>query len=344
MRNLSLQELINQVEELDNTKKDLLVDSTSLTMGTEGENCYLVAPSGRNKQFFRLSDTARQQLTSRLDIPWNFAERLRLEQPALLDRTVNTLLRNKPEQRLIRTLSGDTCRAYLSPSYKILDNGDFLRTVLPLFTQQPDLTLQESYLTDSHLQMTILQGEQKNVDVRPGDAVRYGVVLLNSEVGLGSLSVASFVHRLVCTNGLIIPESQGYVRRIHLGRRSDDVNDNVGDRSLWYEYSNKIKELTKGDNFPLLISRIREAAAMPLIKDTEEIVDDLGKRFALSKEERAKVQMQYDSNLDRSLWGIVNAVTEVAKTAGSIQRRYELQSIGGKLLPQINIPYAQAAA
>ena len=52
---------------------------------------------------------------------------------------------------------------------------------------------------------------------------------------------------------------------------------------------------------------------------------------------------QYEANADRSLWGLINSVTEAAKESDTIQRRTELQIIGGKLLPQISTPFAMAA-
>lgn len=345
MKNLLLTDLIQRIDELEHSKKDYLIDSSTLTLETEDQACYLTIPIGRYRQTVRLTDTARQQLTSRLDIPWAFAERLRQEHPELLDRTVNTLLRKRPEQRLLRTLSGDsdTCRAYLSPNYKILDNGDFLGAILPLFSQRPDFTLQEGFLTDSHLQMTILIGERP-LEVRPGDAVRYGIVLLNSEVGLGSLSVTAFIHRLVCSNGLVVPEQHGSLRRIHLGRRISQVQPGYADRSLWRDYAANVKEMAAGNHFPALVERIRQAADMPLLTESETIVEDIGKRFTLTKDEKSIVLEQYEAGRDRSIWGLVNAVTETAKEATTIQRRNELQTIGGKLLPQIKIPQTLAAA
>ena len=341
MKSLNLPALINQVEKDEQTKKDYLVDTRSMLVGTENSESYITIPTGRSRQSFRLNDTARQQLASRLNVPLPYAERIRSEEPALYDRTLNTLLHRKDEQRLIRTNGGDTCRAYLSKNYKIMDNDEFLKTVLPILSLNPNLNLQEAFLSDTHLQLSITMEENER-HVRPGDAVKYGVVLLNSEVGLGSLSLSSYIYRLICLNGLVVPEREGSLRRIHLGRAMADVNDNYN-RSIWREYSTAIKELLSSKRFEEILASMREAAAKPIVKDAEAIVEEIGKKFNLSKEEQALVQAQYEANADMSVWGLVNSVTEAAKEATTIQRRNELQIIGGKILPQISTPFAMAA-
>ena len=42
------------------------------------------------------------------------------------------------------------------------------------------------------------------VEVKQGDTVQAGIIISNSEVGLGSLSLRTFLYRLVCLNGMIL--------------------------------------------------------------------------------------------------------------------------------------------
>ena len=72
-------------------------------------------------------------------------------------------------------------------------------------------------------------------------------------------------------------------------------------------------------------------------------MEDIGKRFNLSKEEKAIIATQYEANADSSLWGLVNAVTETAKEAATIPRRNDLQAIGGRLLTESHMLSAMAA-
>src|SRR3970040_5988 len=80
---------------------------------------------------YGITNLARRQLADKLKIPFTYFERMRTEQPALLDRNVNTWLQTDNERRMIRTLDGQV-RAVLSDRYRRLDNFDLAENVLPL--------------------------------------------------------------------------------------------------------------------------------------------------------------------------------------------------------------------
>ena len=343
MMNLSLPELIQTVNAQERIKKDHLVESHQLSVVTRDNSTYLNVP-GRNSESYVLNDTARAQLATRLEIPYRYAEKLRMEEPRLLDQNLNTLFRRSNEKRLIRTL-GDSCRAVLSPNYRILDHYAFLGTVLPMMAQLPDSKLNEAYLTDTHLHLSLVFQSAQGY-VKPGDPVRYGVMLANSEVGMGSLSVWSFIHRLVCSNGLVVTEADGPgVRRVHLGKRMDDLTKLPSDREVWLEYGDVVRTTADNKRLPQILHRLQIAAQTPVMDAPEEVVEKLVKKFQLTKDEGERVLNQYIAGNDLSTWGLINATTEAAKEADTIQRRVEMQTIGGRLLPESpRIPMLPMAA
>ena len=342
MRNLSLPDLIQTVNQQERQKKDHLVESSQLSVTTRDNSTYLNVP-GRYSESYALNDTARAQLATRLEIPYRYAERLRLEEPRLLDQNLNTLLRRSNEKRLIRTL-GPQCRALLSPSYRILDNYAFLGAVLPMLAQLPDAKLNEAYLTETHLHISLVFQSAQGY-VKPGDPVRYGVMLANSEVGMGSLSVWSFIHRLVCSNGLVVTEADGpSVRRVHIGKRMEDLTKLPSDREVWLEYGDVVQATADNKRLPQILHRLQLAAQTPVMEAPEDAVDKLAKRFQLTKDEGERVLSRYIAGTDLSTWGLVNAVTEAAKEADTIQRRVELQTIGGRMLPESRLPMLPMAA
>ena len=266
-----------------------------------------------------------------------------MEEPRLLDQNLNTLFRRSNEKRLIRTL-GPNCRAVLSPNYRILDNYAFLGTVLPMLAQLPDAKLNEAFLTETHLHISLVFQSAQGY-VKPGDPVRYGVMLANSEVGMGSLAAWAFIHRLVCSNGLVVTEADGpSVRRVHLGKRIEDISKLPSDREVWLEYGDVVRNTADDRRLPGILHRLQIAAQSPVMDAPEDAVEKLSKRFQLTKEECERVLRQYVAGQDLSTWGLVNAVTEAAKEAETIQRRVELQAIGGKMLPESRMPMLTAAA
>ena len=64
MKNLNMPSLINQVEKEEQTKKDFLVDTKSMLIGTENNVSCISIPEGRYRKTFMLNDTARQQMAA----------------------------------------------------------------------------------------------------------------------------------------------------------------------------------------------------------------------------------------------------------------------------------------
>ena len=120
MNNLSMTDLIQTVNQQERLKRDHLIESNTLSVTTRDNTTYLNVP-GKFGESYAINDTARSQLATRLEIPYRYAEKLRIEEPRLLDQNLNTLFRRSNEKRLIRTI-GPNCRAVLSPNYRILDN------------------------------------------------------------------------------------------------------------------------------------------------------------------------------------------------------------------------------
>lgn len=342
IRNLSLPDLIQTVNQEERQKKDHLIESNTLSVTTRDNTSYLNVP-GKFSESYVLNDTARVQLATRLEIPYRYAEKLRMEEPRLLDQNLNALLRRSNEKRLIRTL-GLQCRAVLSPSYRILDNYSFLGTVLPMLAQMPDAKLNEAYLTETHLHISLIFQSAQGY-VKPGDPVRYGIMLVNSEVGMGSLSVWSFIHRLVCSNGLVVTEADGpSVRRVHIGKRMEDLTKLPSDREVWLEYGDVVRTTADSRRLPQILHRLQIAAQTPVMDAPEDAVEKMAKKFQLTKDEGERVLSRYIAGNDLSTWGLVNAITEAAKDAESVQRRVEMQTIGGRLLPESRLPMLPMAA
>ena len=91
----------------------------------------LIVDSRQGDGEYGVTGLARRQLADKLKIPFAYFERMRTEQPQLLDRNVNTWLQSDGDRRMIRTLDGQV-RAVLSDRYRRLDNFDLAENVLPI--------------------------------------------------------------------------------------------------------------------------------------------------------------------------------------------------------------------
>ena len=213
-----------------------------------------------------------------------------------------------------------------------------------MMAQMPDVRLNESFLTDTHLHLNLIFQSAQGY-VKPGDVVNYGIMVSDSEVGLGSLLCMGYLSRKICANGLVVAEADGPgVRRVHLGKRMEDLTQHPSDKEVWLAYGDVVRATADTNRLPPILHRLQLAAQTPVMDAPEDAVEKLVKRFQLTKDEGERVLNQYIAGNDLSTWGLVNAVTEAAKEAESVQRRVELQTIGGRMLPEPRIPMLPMAA
>jgi hypothetical protein len=211
----SLVSLAQELERQLDSKKDLIVPSALIRHATDEQGeTRLVIEEGNSPVHYGVTPLARRQLADKLKIPYAYFERMREDQPTLLDRNVNTWLQSEEDRRMLRTLDGQV-RAVLSDRYRRLDNFDLAESVLPILQQLPEVRFESVELTETKMYLKCITPRLK-YEMAPGDVVQAGVVISNSEVGQGTLSVQPLLFRLVCSNGLIVPDRS--LRKTHVGR------------------------------------------------------------------------------------------------------------------------------
>ena len=218
----SLQELAVEIQRQANAKKDYLVDTQAMRMVSYGDSVDLEL-SGVDS--FQVNETAHQQMSSYFEIPWKYYDRMRNQNTGLLAENVNQWLRTyEPENRMIRTLDGNV-RAFLSDRYRRIDNVQVAEAVLPIISQIEGAKVESCEVTDNKMYIKVVN-PRITQEVTVGDIVQSGIVISNSEVGLGSVSVSPLIYRLVCSNGMIAQD--GAVRKNHIGRANEsDVDFSV---------------------------------------------------------------------------------------------------------------------
>jgi hypothetical protein len=336
----SLVELARELERQLGTKKDLLVPlpRTHHRTAEDGE-CALEVEEATGVQRYGITPLARRQLAEKLKIPHAYFERMRTEQPELLDRNVNAWLdKEENERHLLRTLDGKV-RAVLSERYRRLDNYDLLEHVLPTLQQLPEARLESAELTETRLYLKVVT-PRISFEVAPGDVVQAGVVVSNSEVGCGMLSVQPLAFRLVCSNGLIA--SDRMLRKTHVGRPLDseqptgvvfkDDTLQADDRAFFLRVRDVVEMAVSESTLRLVGEKLRRTREMALTGDPVQAVEVLAQRHGLTETERAGVLRSLIEGGDLSGFGLVNAVTHFSQQVADYDRATELESLGGRLV------------
>jgi hypothetical protein len=277
------------------------------------------------------------QLAESLGIGVKYWDKMRTEDPELLQSNVNAWWDRHPSNRTIRTL-GSTARAYLSSSFRIIDHLDSMAAVFPAI-ERSGMEIKGAELTASRLYLHLVSPRWQG-EVKVGDPVQLGLRLTNSEIGMGALNLEVGLYVLRCTNGAIVESA---IRRAHLGSRRDEELDGVHEllrdetkaadaATTLMKVRDVMDAMLTQDYFGKLLSMARESvgkklvnpiAAVSVLKDVVDITQD---------EHDSVLRHLLSDGIGDTMWGLSDAVTSVANDIEDSDRRYELQKIGGQLL------------
>lgn len=331
-------ELTRQAE----TKRDFTADTRKLELRytqDSDDNIRNVTLEGINGGM-RLRPAAHTQLAGAVGIPPGYYSRMLAEAPDLLAANVNRWFQQAPQKRLVRTLDGSV-RAFLSDSYRPLDNYDLSEAVLPKLLGI-GATVVSCEVTENRFYLKAVTDRVAG-EVRRGDVVQAGVVVSNSEIGQGSLRVEALDYRLVCLNGMIRETS---VRKAHLGRQGgrghnavEDAREfyrtetrKADDRAFWLKVQDAVSAMFDQRRFDARIEQYREAAERVIEANPVGVVETTARKYCLDGGERTGVMRHLLAGGDLSQWGLANAVTRAAADAGDYDRASELEKLGGEVI------------
>lgn len=220
-----------QILRADNDVKDLV------DLATAGVDL----PSAFMADTFTTLSTFEDQISEKLGIPRAYFRRMAEEgNLSLLDKNVNHWLSKSNDNYLVRSFldlkNPDNCvaRAFLSSSYKMIDNFDVLMTALDAVRLSGvQLEIDSCDITDKRMYVRFvapsveIQAKEllKNYRVPSTGAsddhgIIAGFVLSNSETGFGAFAITPRIVIKVCNNGAIAKRDA--LRKIHVGEKQEE--------------------------------------------------------------------------------------------------------------------------
>ena len=109
----TVQKLYEELERQRAARQDILASTQSINFSSDQRGSIISVDTGDKLLHYAVSNLAHSQIADRLSIPKKYYERMREENPALLDANVNAWLKTQAETRMLRTLDG-RLRAFLS--------------------------------------------------------------------------------------------------------------------------------------------------------------------------------------------------------------------------------------
>ena len=326
----TLQELAIELDRQAASKRDFIVGGAAIEMDDNGNVIRLNNGTG-NQPIFGTSNLFHRQLGTALNIPSKYYDRMRSDYPDLLARNVNGWLGRDDTRHTVRTLDG-SARAFLSDRYRRIDNYDIAKVALPVIGEMAGANVESCEITETRMYIKVVN-TRLTAEVRKGDIVQAGIVISNSEVGLGSVSVMPLVFRLVCLNGMIINDLG--TRKYHIGRENEETwelfsNETIqaDDAAFMLKLADIVRTAVDETRFSMAIDKLRGATEAKITGRVPEVVELTAKQYGFNKNEESDIHQHLIAGGDLTLYGLSNAVTRTATDAPDYDRATALESTG----------------
>lgn len=325
-----LGEVLRELQRQQEAKRDYISPSSSLSLCPDGRTLMM------GEKDFSTTDLFHRQVASSLNIPAKYYDMMQREKPDLLAENVNAWFGDRDQNYMVRSMEG-TARALLSDRYRRIDNLEVASAVLPLFAGVPGMELKSCEVTEHKLYLKVVDTRREAVCV--GDAVQFGVVVSNSEVGLGAVSVQPLVYTLRCLNGMVV-NSLGE-RKTHVGRAAKGLETGweiISDEAAKAEdkaFLLRLRDIA-GAAFDearqkMIIGKLEESAGAKITGRVRDVVELSGKEYGLNMMEQDGILKYLIEGGDLSLYGLSNAVTRYSQDVESYDRATALEGIGWQM-------------
>ena len=299
--NEQFEKLMQRANEIQRDCTDHIVTAHYMTMDNDLNLRF-------NGKCMSMSPVTTSGFCGKLGIPVAYFNRCAESNKTLAALNVNNWLKDDNRKFLIREYRG-YARGCLSGSYSKFDAPDLLKALDDVLDMSK-YKIKGSLLNEERLHLRIVEKEMLPID---GEDLFAGITIDSSDIGRSGLYVKFLIYKQVCTNGLILPKSSGELfRRRHIGMTSEEFGKSLKEG---LESFNDIKEKA--------IEMIKETKTIPM--DVEEI----NKYF--TEEITEEIVTIADARYDRSRWGIINGITEIAQNY-TLEKRLAIEQLAGEIL------------
>lgn len=314
-----------------------------------------------NNEFdYGVTEHTHFQIAQKLEIPGGYYNKMRIDNQDLLAININSWLSRKEKTKyLLRTFNyseegiNNVCRAMLSDRYAILDNMDVLLTALEAIKKtgihveiiKAEVTERRMYLhivsPEIHIEATeLLNGYLENEKIETDmlhKGIISGIIISNSEVGLGTFEIGAAAQIIVCKNRMVDRSSK--FRKVHLGSRLDNGIVN------W-------SQNTKNKNYELIMAQVQDSVktylskeylgqlTTKLFKHKEEkienpnsVIQAISNELMIGDQHRQNILKYFYRDGDDSAFGLMNSFTRESQTMLP-DMQFDVESGIFDLLPQ----------
>jgi hypothetical protein len=278
---------------------------------------------------FELRDTAWHQLCGRIKPAPYFRQNVEKMPPRLRHLVVNHFLQERSKNEklgdrmmLFRSWEPEfaqvpVLRALVTSDYIKLDDND----VLEYLRQCPEAqdARVRHFKTEEKNSVFKLFWPNKTVELKNakrGDALCYGVQIVNSEVGSSSVQIYGSIDVLSCVNGMT--RTDMFCKFVHRGNREVKLRM-IGE---------SVREAAQKTDH--LVNDIRQAIETQ-VEDPFKAIENFTEAFGWTDEFKERVQTSFAPDFGGTLFDVTQAVTAAAQAYDG-KARFDLEKQAGDAL------------
>lgn len=336
----SLNEVIVELEHQNQAKADFIAPAKGMMLHDDGSTFEINNIKTKEKEEFNATNILHRQIGTTLNIPAKYYDLMREEKPELLARNVNSWFGDLENNYMVRSFKypeENIGRALLSAQYRRIDNLLVAEGILPMFAGTDQFEVVSCEVTERKLYFKIVNHMLRK-EVNVGDVVEGGVVITNSEVGLGAVTVHPFVNRLVCTNGMIVTEMGN--RKTHVGKVVTPIEGTMQilstetmeaeDKAFILRLRDAAKVAIDEEMFQQVVNKLQQSEGQKLTGNPGDVVKLAGKVYDFNKDEQTGILRHLVEGGDLSKYGLANAITRTSADLKDYDRATEFEEIGWK--------------
>ena len=333
----ALPEVLTELQRQNAAKQDYIGPAQAFHLEPDGRTFSISHMASGAQETFGTTDLFHRQVGSALGIPAKYYDMMKKQKPELLAENVNAWFGDRDQSYMIRSMdygSGRVARALLSDRYRRIDNLEIASAVLPLFAGQEGMEVMSCEVTENRLYLKIVNHRLEMACV--GDRVQAGVLISNSEVGLGAVSVQPLVYTLACTNGMVV-SSLGE-RKTHVGRAAKAMEDSfflysdetkeAEDKAFMLKLRDTTLAAIEEARFAQIVGKLEESNNARITGRVQDVIELTGKAFDLNQPEQDSIINYLIQGGNLSLYGLSNAITRASQDVESYDRATTLEGIG----------------
>lgn len=354
-----LEQLVAELNRQKTSKLDFVADMRNLTIVNREKGLMLAPADALAEEWLPaaglpINAAALPQFGGRCtpDVPTRFLRELVEANAPVAATLVNDLLQSDPKRHFIRTLDGRV-RAFLSNSYRVLDNYDLAFAALDVARQNGGEVIEAS-LSDTHMRIKFttraiydMVVEARGGEGRHGFVGRDGepplpggpgtvhplVTISNSETGHGGVNIACGILRAMCFNGSII---EGVQSHIHLGGKLETgvyTEETIAAESkvVMLKCRDAITAAFQPERFEKLVKKIN-GVAENRIERPAMALENVVAAGALTDEAHDAILSYFLSDYDRNAYGLAQAVSRYSQDVADPDDAYGLEELAGKVM------------